>query len=70
MGSSSAMRKMNWSQWTQLSISRCRSSVMVGSSAKPSTSSKKRQMSSRLSGPSRSAGSDMATWLNRGWPDG
>ena len=70
IGSSSAMRKMNWSQWTQLMMSRRRSSVITSISVKPSTSSKKRQTSVRFVASRRSAGSDIATWLKRGLPEG
>ena len=38
IGSSSAMRKTNCSQWTHENTSRRRSSVIIGSSSKPSTS--------------------------------
>ena len=70
IGSSSLMRKMNWSQWTQLKMRRRLSSVMTAISSKPRTSLKKPHTSVRFVSSSRSAGNDMATWLKRGFPDG
>ncbi len=43
---------------------------MVGISVKPMTSPQNRQMSPRLVSSNRSAGTLMATWLNRGLPLG
>ncbi len=70
MGSSSLMRKMNWSQCTHDKINRLRSSVIMGISSKPRTVPQNRQMSARFDSSRRSAGTLSATWLKRGLPDG